>query len=143
RGTPPPPFAQALDEGVLVHELAAPEVDEDRARLHARQLFAADETARLRRERSCEHDEIGAREQVGEPLGPPLLVRWAGIGLRVAPHGDHAETERARAQGNRRPHASETDEPERSPAELPQLRRARPHLLLRPAPAMLLVAGEV
>ncbi|MCY1420578.1 hypothetical protein D9M71_362050 [compost metagenome] len=57
---------QRLDQRRLVHHRAAGDVDQDGARLHQRQLAAADQVAGLRAERHHQHHEVGLAEQLVE-----------------------------------------------------------------------------
>jgi len=134
---------ERLDQRGLVHERAAPQVDEHCARLHALELGAADDPARLRRMGCREHHPVRAREHLGEALAPPLLVRGRGVGRRVAAHREDREPQRARARRDRGADGAQAHEPEGRALELTEVRRLAPQLALEPAAVALGVAGAV
>ena len=63
---PSRPSRSASTTRIVVDELAARDVDEQRAALHAIDLRAADQLLGLRRVRRGEHDDVALREQIGQ-----------------------------------------------------------------------------
>src|SRR5262249_17453296 len=66
QGAADAPLAERVDQGGLVHEGAAADVDEPRARLHGAELALADQAARLGGERRDQDHEVALGEGAGE-----------------------------------------------------------------------------
>ena len=112
-----------LVQRLLVHERAARGVDEVGARLHARELLAADQPARLLVQRGVQRHEVGLlqqrleRDQLDADRGGAL----AGDERVV---GDDAHLEGARTLGHARADAPEADDAERVPGQFDALQLA-------------------
>jgi hypothetical protein len=97
----------------LVHDLPACRVDDRSAVTQQRQAPRVEESARLRRQRSMNGDEVRLREQLVE-LSKLTEVRLRTPSLRI----QNTQLESLSAPGHRLPDAAEPDDAERRSGEL-------------------------
>jgi len=108
---------ERLVEGFSVDQAPPRDVDEDRSRLHARELFAADERpAPLRRGRMQRHDVGGLEKLFERDERNPHLARR--LEREVGIVAEEARLERAGAGGHARSDLAEADDSERLAGEL-------------------------
>ena len=99
----------AVVQRVLVDEPAAGDVDDERGRLHERELLGADHAGRLGRLRHVDRDEVALLEQLVER--EQLHAELLRAGARdVGVVGDDAHAERLQARGDERADAAEADD---------------------------------
>ena len=112
-----------LVQRLLVHERPARGIHEVGARLHARELRAADQAARLLVQRRVQRHEVGLlqqrleRDQLDADRGRALVGDERVV-------GDHAHLEGARTLRHPRADAPEADDAERVPGQLDALQLA-------------------
>ena len=113
---------ELLDERLLVDDRTARGVDQRRAVPHEREPLARDETARLRRQRHVQRDDVGGAEQLVEPDAAASRV------------GDDPHPEHLGAPRDLLPDPAEADEPERRAREVaPEQLGLRPVALPPPS----------
>src|SRR5690606_8109766 len=103
-----PARAERLDEGGLVDDRTPRSIDEERRRLHARELARADVADRARRELELDRDDVALVEESFVVDAWDTDSRRCGVGQVAAPRDDvHAERASDRHEG-----APEVAEPE-------------------------------
>src|SRR5205814_1679415 len=92
-GTTELSLPKSIDECVLVDQLAARRIDDARAVAHLRKGFDADRSARLRRQREMEREELGRCIHVFRPFETLCaeLAESLRRDERVVCHDAHAE----------------------------------------------------
>src|SRR5690606_9426628 len=84
--------AQRVDQLVLLDDLAARRVDDDRRALHARQLASADQAVRRFGQRNVQRNDVGLLDQVVERDTLDVELERTLVGQVRITHDDvHAE----------------------------------------------------
>ena len=131
RGVAGPALLQRVEQRAGRHQLGARHVDEQRGRLHPRQVVGADDAARLGAQPHADRQHIGALEQVGLALGR-LVARGRGLRQRVLLAPDqHLHAEPLAALGDQRADVAEPEDAERRAANAVR-QRARPFAVPHP-----------
>src|SRR5215472_6950279 len=142
RGAAEPVLGQRGIKRVLVDDLAARDVDEERAGLHQRQPPRVEQICRFRPQRGADRDRVAARQHLVE-RGERVDALDLGIRrTRAAVGGDNAAAERRGAARYLAPDAAIADDAERRAAHL-AMRDAALHPARRPRAALAELAGNL
>src|SRR5438132_1440912 len=115
---PEPSLLECDEEVVAVHDRAARDVDEGRARTHAAEQVTGEEVVGRLGERERDDDDVREAEQLVQAVGLPDRLD-AGLGRHVLDvHRQHAHPEPERASRHRAPRAAEADDAHRQLVEL-------------------------
>ena len=113
------PGGQRSGERALLDQPGAGRVDEERIRLHQREVAGGDEAPRLRRQLEMDADDIRAlAERVEVRLGF-VPVGGGALERRRASPGEHVHPERPSVAGDERADVPVADDPERASVQLP------------------------
>ena len=117
------PGGERSGERALLDQPGAGRVDEERVRLHQREVAGGDEPARLRRQLEVDADDVRAlAERVEIRLGF-VPVGGGALERRRASPGEHVHPERPSVAGDERADVPVADDPERASVQLPADRR--------------------
>ena len=118
RGATELPRRKRGDQRLLVHDLAARDVDEHRSVLHRRERIAADQVLGLRRPLAADRDEVALREQVVQPARAPDLAEAVTRRSGTPPRADDPHAERRAEPADLAPDAARPDHADRLAGEL-------------------------
>ena len=113
------PGGERSGERALLDQSGAGRVDEERVRLHQREVAGGDEPARLRRQLEVDADDVRALAEGVELRLGFVPVGGGALERRRASPGEHVHPERPSVAGDERADVPVADDPERASVQLP------------------------